>query len=53
MLGPSAALIIECPPDSSTSASICLKIRLEKKKAANMMFEEIESDILDKEKFVV
>jgi len=28
-------------------------VRSQKKKAANMLFEEIEQDIIDKERFVI
>jgi hypothetical protein len=41
------------PKDIESFLSSLGEIRTQKKKAANLLFEEIEHDVIDKERFVI
>jgi hypothetical protein len=41
------------PKDIDTFMNALGQVRAQKKKAANLLFEEIEQDIIEKEKFVI
>ena len=46
-------IMINKPKDINVFLEALRTVKNEKKKAANLLFEEIEHDVKDKEKFVV